>query len=930
MRKHIKEWANYRYPKETWAAHKTTIEKMNVRMLGTCSLLGCLALLVFTIFPLFIERVISKGIFYLFIAAICLFLVIMASNMQKGKVSREKALAPMLMLFSFAVLVFALAISVFWQPNATAVSFLILFIGLHAMFMLKPATLLTAQLIEMAIFFTCTIMIKPQEVYTYDIVNMLEAFTLSMVINWNINHMRLSDIVAKTELREGQTALQIALAEIEEYNRTLSEKIEDGVAQLEEERQSRQFIYDSNPQINFIIGDDNQIIDCNSAALKYYGFADKDALKAGVIGKINAAILEKMPGGTDSIPTSRRIADAHAQGETSFDTLLAFDGEIIPFHFDLKRVRHKNSWVIAVYQTDLRLLKKFEKDAELRDKLLSAVNTVAAALMNVDEASFPISLWESLSMLGRSVEVQRVTVWQNFERDGELYCTQINEWYEGVEMQHGKKHTIDIRYAQIIPTWETILASGRCVNAMIKDMIDVERMQMERQGVVSVLAVPIFVKSKFWGFVGFDDCINERTFNEIEEEALKGGGMLVASAVLRDEMTSTLIEAKDAALSSTRAKSAFLANMSHEIRTPMNAIIGMTTIAQNEASLPKIHECLSEISVASKHLLGVINDILDVSKIEAEKFELAHDEFDFMKMLDKITTITSEAIHRKQQIFSLDCDPSIPKKLIGDDLRLSQVMTNLLSNAVKFTPEHGHIRLEIKQGKAVREDDAFELLVTVTDTGIGITPEQQKNLFSAFMQADNSTSKKYGGTGLGLVISKNIVTLMGGDIALTSEVGKGSCFSFNVFLTKSAAPEVSTDPIQAEQIESYNFADKRILLVEDIEINRVIIMALLEGTQVAIDCAENGQRGLEMFAAAENQYDLVFMDIQMPLMDGFESTQRIRALESPRAKSVPIIAMTANAFKEDVERCKACGMDDHIAKPIDLAILLTKMRKYIK
>ena len=713
-----------------------------------------------------------------------------------------------------------------------------------------------------------------------------------------------------------------------EKDKNLSGQIEAGIAQLEEERQASQAIYDSNPQINFILGFNYDVIDCNPAALKFYGFEKKDELKRGVLAKLNSAILKKMPNGEDSIPISKRIADANHQGETSFDTWLEFSGEIIPFHFDLKRVKYRNSWVIAVYQTDLRQMKKVEKELEQRDSLLSAVNAAASRLIAAENEDFSTSIWESISMLGKSVDVERVTVWQNFEKEGDLYCTQIHEWKEGVEMRHDLDQNAIIKYSQTIPTWESILSNGECVNVKTNDLIDVERKQLEMRGIVSILIIPVLIRGKFWGYVGYDDCVNERVFSEVEVEALKSGAMMIASALLKNELMSSLIVAKDAALSSARAKSAFLANMSHEIRTPMNAIIGMTTIAKNANSPQKIERCLSEITIASKHLLGVINDILDFSKIEAEKFELAQNEFNFTELFEKICTMNATTMKIRSQTFEIYLDHNIPKRLIGDDLRLSQVVTNLLSNAVKFTQEGGIIKLEIKQGPN-SHDDIVELVVTVTDNGIGIIPEQQANLFNAFEQADSSTSKKYGGTGLGLVISKRIVMQMGGNISIKSDFGKGSRFKFNVFLAKAAEKDNSVEDSEFDGCEKSDYTGKHILLVEDIEINRVIILSLLEDLNVIIDCAENGQVAVDMFSQNQDKYDLIFMDIQMPVMDGFKAAIEIRAINSPQAKSIPIVAMTANAFREDVEKCKDCGMDDHIAKPIEIDILLSTIRKYL-
>ena len=728
-------------------------------------------------------------------------------------------------------------------------------------------------------------------------------------------------------IKKAEAELQSALSEIEEYNKTLSKKIEEGVAQLEEERQASQALYDSNPQMNFIASRDFQVLDCNPSTLRFYGYENKEDFKRGLFAQIVKVIPETMPNGTKSIPISQRFADVAQYGETSFDTVFVMNGEEIPFHFDMKRVPYKGSWVVAIYQTDLRALKKAEQNLEHRDRLLSAVNSVASRLMLVESEDFEQSLFESIGLLGKSSNVQRVTMWKNFEADGELHCTQVHEWCDGVDQQHGKEHTLHVKYSETIPTWEEPLKAGKCVNRVIKTSMPVERAQMELQGIVSMLVVPIFIRNEFWGFVGYDDCVNERIFSEAEETTLKSGSLLIASALMRDEMTSNLVAAKEAALSSANAKTAFLANMSHEIRTPMNAIIGMTTIAKNSDSIDKMNDCLEKISVASKHLLGILNDILDMSKIEAQKFELADDEFDFEKMIKNICVMTASKIEEKCLTFDVNFDAEIPKMLIGDELRFSQIITNLLSNAVKFTPEHGKINLSIKLGEVL--NDKAEIITSITDTGIGISAEQQKTLFNAFEQADRGISRKFGGTGLGLAISKNIVDLMGGSVYLESEVGKGSCFSFNVYMKKGKGTELLGETIDDVPSKEYDFTGKRILLVEDVDINREIIIALLEDTNVEIESAENGQIGYEMFLRSPDRYDLIFMDIHMPVMDGYAATRTIREIDSDMARQIPIVAMTANAFKEDIEKCKAAGMNDHVAKPVDIGLLLDKMYKYL-
>jgi PAS domain S-box-containing protein len=391
-------------------------------------------------------------------------------------------------------------------------------------------------------------------------------------------------------------------------------------------------------------------------------------------------------------------------------------------------------------------------------------------------------------------------------------------------------------------------------------------------------------------------------------------------------------EMEEQALSASRAKSSFLANMSHEIRTPINAIIGMTTIGKSAEDTERKDYCFSKIEGASSHLLGLVNDILDMSKIEANKFDLSPIEFNFEKMIQSAVNVVNFRIDEKQQKLTIKIDKDIPKNLIADDQRLIQVVTNLLSNAVKFTPEQGSISLE---AKFLDEKDGLCTIKTaVKDTGIGISPEQQKELFNSFQQAETSTTRKFGGTGLGLAISKSIVEMMGGKIWIESELGKGAAFIFTIQAKKSeeANAEVNSAERDAKNEEpdiNGIFAGHHILLVEDVEINREIVLALFEPTQLDIDCAENGAQAVRKFTANPDKYELIFMDIQMPQMDGYEATRTIRAMDIPKAKTIPIIAMSANVFREDVEKCLEAGMNSHIGKPLNFVEVIEKLKSYL-
>lgn len=387
------------------------------------------------------------------------------------------------------------------------------------------------------------------------------------------------------------------------------------------------------------------------------------------------------------------------------------------------------------------------------------------------------------------------------------------------------------------------------------------------------------------------------------------------------------------------AKSEFLSRMSHEIRTPMNGIVGMSTIAmQNIDNTDKIKDCLEKVIMSSKHLLALINDVLDMSKIESGKVELRHECFNFRAFLQDFENLYGEQAKSKGISYETVLASDLEVQSIGDSLRLNQVLSNLLSNALKFTPAKGIIKLRVS--KTGEDQENVYLRFEVIDTGCGIAEENYDKIFESFEQENVDVTYKYGGTGLGLSIVKRFTQLMGGGIHVTSVQGSGSTFTVDLPFGKikeSGKPtrfsdiDGRSDLARDCYVIDYDFKGKRILLVEDNELNREIAEELIGATGASVESAEDGVQAVKKFKeSAEGYYDLILMDVQMPHMDGYEATRCIRALGRSDAQKVPIFAMTANAFAEDVQKSREAGMNAHISKPLDIRAVYKQMNRYLQ
>ena len=685
-------------------------------------------------------------------------------------------------------------------------------------------------------------------------------------------------------------------------------------------------------------------IDCNEAGVRLYGFKDK---KEYVERFLESCSPEYQPDGLRSDEKAVALVyKAFEEGQCVFDWMHKMPDEdiMIPAEVTLVKSQYKGEDVVLGYTRDKRTESKMLKDIEQRDKLLRAVNQAATTLLITDEGvDIKSTLMASMELVGNSIQADRVYIWRYKEEDGETLLVNRYCW---VSERAAKRKLVPPNLSININQWPESTHEqykiGVSTNSIVSEMSPHDKSFFSAMDIKSVVIIPLFLDDELWGLFSVDDCEHERILTYDEIDILRSVSLMMVTLINRhaliEKRTQELARLKESAEEANKAKSFFLASMSHEIRTPMNSILGATEIMmQSESLSEEMSEWLGRIYNSGNLLLGIINDILDLSKIEAGKLHITHTSYQIASVINDTVLLNILRGEGKPIEFDLRVSSELPAVLIGDELRIKQILNNLLSNAFKFTDE-GKITL-IVDFEQTTKDDSIVLVMTIKDTGYGMSVEQTDKLFEEYSRFDNTAGITVEGTGLGLHITQRLIYSMNGTIQVKSEPGIGS--EFTVHLPQAIASDSTLGKEVADNLKNFTFACEnrrerrnvtreimpygKVLVVDDVETNLFVAVGLLKIYKLQIETSDSGYDAIEKVENGGN-YDIIFMDHMMPGIDGVETAKRLRAM----GYDAPIVALTANVVAGQEEMFRRNGFDDFISKPIDIRALTTILNRLVR
>jgi len=679
-------------------------------------------------------------------------------------------------------------------------------------------------------------------------------------------------------------------------------------------------------------------IDCNKTAYTFYGFSGKEEYKASLVEATTGYIC-------DGIPVwdmwNSRLIETFDTGHSHFEiTEQKPDGTIVSLEVDGIRMKYNDELVVVTYTKDITQLMQTRKSLDHREKLLNTVNHVAELLLAVEgSGGFEKAILHSMEMIGLCLESDRVNLMLvNTDEEG-IALTMDRQWRSEIGSQVEQMNISQKLPWGVLPKCEELIFGGQPFNAPLTVLPNNERFALDPSGAIqSVVIIPIFYQDQLWGIFSIDNCTSERILSTKEMDILRSASLMLASAYRRvaHEAEMHRIEVAE---ESNRAKSRFLARMSHEIRTPVAAVMGISEIQlQNPSLIPETEEAFAKIHSSAHLLLGIINDILDHSKIEANKMELSEEQYEVASLISDVAQLHLVYLDDKDIAFRISVDENLPILLIGDALRIEQIISNILSNAFKYTIT-GAVELSFHTQQDVERSDHVTFIVTVRDTGLGMTPEQLASLFTEYERFHTGEVSSVAGTGLGMSIVSGLLQMMNARIDVDSEVGKGTTAIIRI-PQKIAGNEVLGVEMAGnlQRFENYTHAAAKrfkfapepmpygkVLVVDDVEANLYVAKGLLAFYDITVETCESGQQAIDKISQG-NIYDIVFMDHMMSGLDGVETMRIMRDMGYHH----PIVALTANALVGQAEKFIESGFDGFISKPIQTKRLNTVLVKHIR